>query len=750
MRTSLRLRLTIIFIALAIVPLIAVGIRLANASFNLEREQAIQLQTQIAQRTSTEVEAFLQDIENDFNLLGRAIRDLEQPDRAQWLSLLLGAFNIGPYRDVYEEFTLLDAEGQELIRVSRDETIPVDELQNQADSAEFNQPRETGEIYFSSVWFEEETNKAFVTIAIPFSQVRSVELQGVLVAKLRFKAVSDLIAGEVSTDHTQTIYMIDSTEQVVAHQDASVVHSGLRFTLPENDDTQIGLLGDDVVLGRDEIKLGTQTLTVISERAEGDALQTATNIISALVTTLVVTLIIAIALGIFVARQIVRPIEAMSDTAQAISAGDLSKQVDVFSQDELGTLATAFNSMTAQLSESIGSLEQRVSERTQRLELIAGISEQLNTILDLNELMSQVVNQIKEKFDYYHIHIYLLDDKYVEDLVVVAGTGEAGQEMVRERHRISLSTPTSLVALAARSREIIRVDNVRENPNWLPNALLPNTYAEMAVPIILEGEVVGVLDVQEDRVGGFVYEDESLLRTLANQVAVAIRNARQFATVQAALTEAHELQQRYVTDSWDRSRVERRGRGRVQFSLGESSSLTDQAVALARGIALRSEALQLVDLNNGTRGSVDTAATNGTDGIENGSRALVAPITLQGIPIGNLQLHEGKAKAWTDNELALVEAVLQQVSQTAETLRLVETVQERASREQLINQISDKLRRAPDLETLMEIGTSELSKVLRPARTFIKFGDESETESDAPEAAHQNGLPPEFELGDER
>jgi GAF domain-containing protein len=342
-------------------------------------------------------------------------------------------------------------------------------------------------------------------------------------------------------------------------------------------------------------------------------------------------------------------------------------------------------------------------------------------------LVVEVVNQIQTHFDYYHAHIYLFDEQR-GNLVVVAGTGLAGAKMIAQGHHIPLEATSSLVALAARSGQTVSVDNVREAEDWLPNPLLPNTYSEMAVPITLgvEGEVVGVLDVQEDKIGGLDEGDVSVLRSLAGQVAVAIRNARLFDEVQTALTETRELQQRYIDLAWDRQRVARRGRSRVQFSLGESITLAEDEVVLARQEALTSEEPHLITLNHAEDGT--------TSAQQEGRRALVAPILLQGRPIGNLQLHEGRSKKeWNDSELALIRAVIDQVAQTAENIRLVESVQERASREQLINQISAKLRRVPDLETLLEVGTTELAKIINPARTFVRFGVESSPEATAAE-----------------
>lgn len=244
---------------------------------------------------------------------------------------------------------------------------------------------------------------------------------------------------------------------------------------------------------------------------------------------------------------------------------------------------------------------------------------------------------------------------------------------------------------------------------WLPNPLLPDTKAEISVPINLEDQVVGVLDVQVDKVDSLGEDDADILRSLANQVAVAIRNARQFAQVQAALAEAHELQRRYIEQSWDRTKVTRKNVGRVQFSLGESASLDEAIIGKAQQQALIHKKPTVVNFNNQQDDAV-------------GQHALVAPIMLREVVIGDLQLHESDApREWTESELALISAVVDQVAQAAETLRLLDETQERASREQLISQISNKMRRAPDMESLLKVAVTELSRALNPARTFVRM-----------------------------
>ncbi|MBN2007031.1 MAG: AAA family ATPase [Anaerolineae bacterium] len=186
-------------------------------------------------------------------------------------------------------------------------------------------------------------------------------------------------------------------------------------------------------------------------------------------------------------------------------------------------------------------LEDLVNERTRRLEAVATLGGQLNAILDFEQLLQVLVAQIQERFNYYHVYIYLLDDDR-QQLILQAGVGEAGKEMKEQGQRIALTDDTRLVTHAAKTGEIIRVDPMHEIAGWQPDPLLPNTLAEMAIPIINEGQVVGILDVQANQVAGLDEGDANLLRSLANQVAVSMTNARLFRETQQAKEIAQDAQ----------------------------------------------------------------------------------------------------------------------------------------------------------------------------------------------------------------
>jgi GAF domain-containing protein len=217
----------------------------------------------------------------------------------------------------------------------------------------------------------------------------------------------------------------------------------------------------------------------------------------------------------------------LTQIAEAIAGGDINIQAKVETNDEIGALAATFNRMTQQLRDFITNLEERVAARTKDLATVAEVGTATATILEIDKLLKEVVELTKERFNLYHSHIYLLDEKG-ENLVLAEGAGEAGRQMKAKGLSIPLSRERSLVARSAREAKGVTVNDVTLAPDFLPNPLLPDTRSELAVPMIVGGRVIGVFDIQSNVVGRFTDSDVNIQTTLAAQVATSIQNVRSF------------------------------------------------------------------------------------------------------------------------------------------------------------------------------------------------------------------------------
>lgn len=260
---------------------------------------------------------------------------------------------------------------------------------------------------------------------------------------------------------------------------------------------------------------------------------------SVLITTLAVLLTGGVLVAVLRSR-VILPLADLTQTARDIQHGDLSLRVNITREDEIGELGASFNAMATRLTDLIDSLESRVADRTRDLEAASAVARQITTTLDLDELLQQVVTLVTQHFDLYASVIFLLDDDgaVLEDH---AGVVSDGSEVTALRvGPIRFDQTPSVVSAAARIRKPVLMTETQGDTAYLQHKSLPRTRAEMAIPLMQGNELLGIFVVQSVEEHHFDSAIQQVMITLAEQVAIAVRNAQLFAEATEARAEAEE------------------------------------------------------------------------------------------------------------------------------------------------------------------------------------------------------------------
>jgi putative methionine-R-sulfoxide reductase with GAF domain len=389
---------------------------------------------------------------------------------------------------------------------------------------------QAGNIYIGPVDYE-KYGVPFVDIAVPVFD-KSGKFTATLVSRTDLTALwNPIISTRVG--NSGYVYITDEEGHLLAYRDLKLVKSGVRIDdvtgrLPQTiadsgTNFYTGVGGQNVIASAKS--LDVVPWFVIVEQPIQEALLSFALLSAILFILLVVVGFLVNNSFRFTQARIVSPLQLLQTGAEELQQGQLKNKINIQTQDEFGQLANTFNSMAAQLQEIIVSLEQRVAERTQALMIATEVSNRISGSItrDREQLIKEVVELVNSSFEFYHTQIYFIHPEK-DELVLEAGTGEAGKILLQKGHRISKGK--GLVGRAAEMNTPVLVSDVSKDLDWLPNPLLPETKSELAVPISLGETVIGVLDVQQNIPNGLTEEHKSVLQTVTNQIMIAAQNSR--------------------------------------------------------------------------------------------------------------------------------------------------------------------------------------------------------------------------------
>jgi len=356
---------------------------------------------------------------------------------------------------------------------------------------------------------------------------------------------------------------------------------------------------------------------------------------------------------------------------------------------ELKNLSGDLEQRVEARTQELVSANQQTTRRSEQLIAIAELARSLTDIQDLESLLPAITSFVSQRLDYYHVGIFLNDDNQAY-AVLRAANSEGGQKMLARGHRLRIGEE-GIVGFAIKTGKPRIALDVGADSVYFDNPDLPETRSEMALPLRLGIEYIGALDIQSTEPNAFSTEDMAVFTTLADQIAVAIQNARLLLQAQSALRETEEAYAEQTAQAWQ-SFMKSQPISGYHYDGAEPKPLT-------------------------------------SNGKSNFSAGLTLPIRLRGRTIGKLKLKTAnKDRTWSNEEIALAEAAIERAALALESARLLEDAQKRAARERSISQMAANIGASTDMEVILRTAVAELGKQISGAKVAVELNPEIEQE----------------------
>lgn len=362
--------------------------------------------------------------------------------------------------------------------------------------------------------------------------------------------------------------------------------------------------------------------------------------------------------------------------------------------DKLKDSLTKSETLSREVEERRAAAEKDINQKTSDLErrlmqirTAAEITRIINGELEQSALLKQVVDLIKERFNLYYVGLFLLDEKR-ENAVLAAGTGDAGERMLADRHQLPVGGNSMIGWSISFRRPRIALD-VGEDAVRFKNPNLPLTRSEVALPLLARDNVLGSLSLQSSEPNAFDDDDVVSFQSIGDALAIAVENASLFAQTQNSLNEIRALHGQYMKEAWKQ----------MNLIKGDLSYTFEQA---GRAEEAGKEPVNQVSI----------------------------PLVLRDQTIGDIVLDVDK-KELTPEELTLVESISTQTALALENARLFEETQRRTQQEMTLNNLSAQFSLAIDIESILRTAVRELSQIPSVAEVSVQLGNAAS----APEAA---------------
>lgn len=410
-----------------------------------------------------------------------------------------------------------------------------------------------------------------------------------------------------------------------------------------------------------------------------------------------------------VARTILSPLQALRTGLAASTPEAERAPLPVFYEDEIGALTTALNEAMERWRGERQALERQVGEQARALErralqarAVSEIARRATQAGADEDVLAYAAHLLLENFDLYHAGIYLLEEDG-EFAVLQAAGDEAGRVMAANRYRVARGS-NNLVGMVAESGELQLIADVSTAPSYVHNPLLPYTLSEVALPLKTGDRLVGVLDLHSEKADVFVEDEITVLQAVADYLAMVIERRRLQEELQGNRVEMERLFQQLLGRTW-----------------------RAEAYAGRQVLGYRATGARPEPLDSPGSEEQETLQSGRTMVFQREEGSLLAtPIKLRGQALGVLTLRYATGET-PPEMVAFIEAAAERLALALENARLLEEAQCRAAREQLIAEMSARLRATLDLENVLQTAVREFQQSfgLKEAEIRIQILEES-------------------------
>lgn len=528
-----------------------------------------------------------------------------------------------------------------------------------------------------------------------------------------------------------TFFLIGLNGKYIAHTDPSKVDTfasaDLGFSLTR---TLLSRESSETVNNEKQViiasyrKALTDPVAVIVVGMEKlqNPLQKLTN--DVIVQVFITLLIMALACGLFFLYQMSPAYQFAQFTKQLGKKNFLATLNTSKFVGEHRVIAQSLMDLSADIQIMVAELEENVIERTRELEAratqlkaAADVSKSAASVRNLSELLQQTTQLISERFKYYHVGVFLLDERK-EYAVLSASNSEGGKRMLEKKHRLKVNEK-SIVGYAAQNLTARIALDVGQDAVFFDNPDLPNTRSEIALPLIAAGQILGIIDVQSIEQSAFSQEDVTTLQILADQITIAIQNANLFSETEKALQASREVYGDVSRDAWKKVL---RNQPRIGY-IATPSGTTQMS----------SETLEPNLIKSFDTGKVVT----NSDGL-----TITVPIKIRGQVIGGIRLKKSDiSDNWSQDETNLAITLSDQLSGALESARLYRESQQRAVRETLVSDISARISSVSRVDAILRETVQELGQTFGNASVSFQLVDQlnGHEPDPGPDGSEENG-----------